>query len=124
MDENRGTIINGERIDGKAVASDNPSPETDKGNICYAPDANTRVINKHIFVWLFNFMFGYLGVDRFVRGQIGLGILKIITFGGFGVWTLVDFIISIIKAYADNPNTEELVFINGEYAKSISPTYG
>lgn len=122
MDENRGTIINGERIDGKAIASEhdqatgNPSPETNKGNICYAPDASTRVINKHIFVWLFNFAFGYLGVDRFVRGQIGLGILKIITFGGFGVWTLVDFIIAIIKAYADNPNTEELVFINGEYA--------
>ena len=33
---------------------------------------------------------GYLGADRFYRGEIGLGILKLITFGGMGVWYLVD----------------------------------
>lgn len=38
-------------------------------------------------------VFGSLGVDRFIMGHVGLGILKLITFGGFGVWWLVDVIL-------------------------------
>ena len=38
-------------------------------------------------------IFGSLGVDRFIMGHVGLGILKLITFGGFGVWWLVDVIL-------------------------------
>lgn len=34
--------------------------------------------------------FGWLGADRFYKGDIGLGILKLITLGGFGVWWVVD----------------------------------
>lgn len=36
---------------------------------------------------------GWLGVDRFYIGKIGTGILKLITFGGFGVWYLIDLIL-------------------------------
>jgi len=42
-------------------------------------------------------IFGSLGVDRFIMGHIGLGILKLITFGGFGVWWLVDVILIATK---------------------------
>jgi len=42
-------------------------------------------------------VFGSLGVDRFIMGHIGLGILKLITFGGFGVWWLVDVILIATK---------------------------
>ena len=76
-------------------------------------------IDKNLFVWLFAFFLGGLGVDRFVRGQIGLGILKLITCGGCGVWSLVDFIISLTKAYSSNAfgSEQEIVFIDGKYAK-------
>lgn len=39
---------------------------------------------------LFSFFFGYLGIDRFLLGQVGKGILKLITGGGAGIWWLID----------------------------------
>lgn len=74
-------------------------------------------INKHIFVWVFTFALGGFGVDRFFRGQIPFGVIKLLTGGGLGVWSLVDFIIALINVYGEKyANTEEVVFVNGEYA--------
>jgi len=42
---------------------------------------------------LMSIFFGSLGVDRFMMGHVGLGILKLLTGGGFGVWWLVDIIL-------------------------------
>ena len=41
---------------------------------------------------ILSFFFGTLGFDRFYLGCIGTGFLKLITFGGFGIWALVDFV--------------------------------
>lgn len=46
---------------------------------------------------LLSIFFGSLGIDRFVMGHVGLGILKLITFGGFGIWWLVDVILIAVK---------------------------
>ncbi len=44
---------------------------------------------------------GNLGVDRFYLGKIGTGILKLITFGGFGVWWLIDIILIATDSTTD-----------------------
>jgi TM2 domain-containing membrane protein YozV len=38
-------------------------------------------------------LLGGLGVDRFYTGHIGLGVLKLITCGGAGIWALIDIIL-------------------------------
>ena len=75
------------------------------------PREARRRINKHLFVWVFNFVCGMYGVDRFVRGQVPLGVLKVLTFGGLGIWYLADLIIAMVKAYAtDYADEEDMYF--------------
>ena len=47
------------------------------------------------------FFFGWLGVHRFYTGKVGTGILQIITFGGLGIWVLIDFIMIAVGAFKD-----------------------
>ena len=49
----------------------------------YAGDPTTMII-----VSLFA---GHLGVDRFMLGETGLGVAKLLTCGGLGIWTIVDW---------------------------------
>jgi hypothetical protein len=45
---------------------------------------------------------GVLGVDRFYLGYIGLGIAKLLTCGGFGVWAIIDLILIAMRKIPDS----------------------
>ncbi|MBM4454763.1 MAG: TM2 domain-containing protein, partial [Chloroflexi bacterium] len=45
---------------------------------------------RQLTILIISFLAGYFGLDRFYRGQIGWGVIKMITVGGAGIWYLVD----------------------------------
>jgi TM2 domain-containing membrane protein YozV len=50
-----------------------------------------------VLTLIMSILFGSLGVDRFIMGHIGLGILKLVTLGGCGIWWLIDVILIATK---------------------------
>ncbi len=47
------------------------------------------------------FFVGVFGVHRFYVGKIGTGVAMIFTFGGLGIWALIDFIMIIVGSFTD-----------------------
>ncbi len=47
------------------------------------------------------YFLGVLGVHRFYAGKIGTGILMILTFGGFGIWIIVDMVMIAVGSFKD-----------------------
>jgi len=110
----------GKELDNKAVicvaCGVSPAKEKKYCQNCGAPsDRNAKICvkcgvklastmeSKDWFVTLLLSVFvGTFGVDRFYTGHIGLGILKLLTSGGCGIWWLVDVILIATGKYKDS----------------------
>jgi TM2 domain-containing membrane protein YozV len=78
-----------------------PNPTSD--NQDFSGFTNTDVEDKKdeadegsksfIVAFLLAFFLGFVGADRFYERKFGTAILKLITFGGLGLWTLIDLIL-------------------------------
>jgi hypothetical protein len=77
--------------------------------------ANTKTLNG-IAYFLVTWFVGFFGVHRFMRGQAGMGVLYILTFGLFGIGWMIDWILSIVYLFEMDQNNE-IHFVNGKYAK-------
>lgn len=51
---------------------------------------------------LISFYLGWLGIDRLYLGYAGLGVLKLFTFGGCGIWSVVDSILIALNKLPDS----------------------
>lgn len=87
-----------------AAPQDAPNP-----SVTVNPDApgpahpfEGQASNKsYMTTFLLAFFLGVFGIDRFYTGQVGLGILKLITFGGLGIWAFIDTILVLSGSRKD-----------------------
>lgn len=49
--------------------------------------------------------FAIAGVHRFYVGKIGTGVLMLLTFGGLGIWSLIDFFRIVSGTFTDKDGT-------------------
>lgn len=89
-----------------------------------SPAAPTGEVSdkSYVLAVIFSFLFGGIAVDRFYLGHIGTGIAKLLTFGGLGIWAIVDlFLIAFgklkdkqgreLQGYRENRNWMRVVVI-------------
>lgn len=69
-----------------------------------APVASRPEPRSFVITWLLALLLGAVGADRFYLGKIGSGLLKLLTFGGLGIWALVDLILVLTGNQRDKQN--------------------
>ena len=99
----------------------NPTPSKDRGqNPATTAVANPQPTSRFYPTFFLCLFLGVFGVHRFYNGQVKSGIIQLVTFGGCGLWWLVDMVMILIGKFRDktgasipniNPKMSWAVFI-------------
>jgi TM2 domain-containing membrane protein YozV len=67
----------------------------------YAPQGGGKSDKQKIPAALLCWFLGALGVHRFYLGYTGIGVIQLLTLGGCGIWTIIDFIMILTGGLKD-----------------------
>ena len=67
---------------------------------------------------LFCIFLGLFGIHRFYLRKIWTGILMVVTFGGFGIWVLADFILIAVGSFRDKEGRRVVKWLEEEALRS------
>lgn len=70
-----------------------PQPDVSRNKVF-----NQRWLATLLLCWIL----GVFGIHRFYLGRVGTGVLMLLTFGGLGIWYLVDLILVIVGSMRDD----------------------
>jgi TM2 domain len=85
------------------VKGETPVKDVKTGNVFMAKQVPGIFSQRdYVSLLLISFFLGGLGIDRFMLGQTGLGIAKLLTAGGCGIWALIDFILIAMRKVTDS----------------------
>jgi TM2 domain-containing membrane protein YozV len=73
-----------------------------RGNLIVDIGAIHMSEKSFVATLVLSILLGGLGVHRFYVGKIGTGIVMLLTFGGLGIWTLIDVIIIAVGNFKDS----------------------
>jgi len=81
---------------------------SDHQKMAFLSQYNTVKKDRTIALVLSLFL-GLYGIDRFYLGDVGLGVVKLVTCGGFLVWALVDLFLVMGRADEINRNLAQQI---------------
>ena len=111
-------MLEQEKMDLYIMTNQNYFPEEKivyiKDKLCTMDDEKFTLISTvkmkdPIALFLVSIFLGIFGIDQFMIGNIGMGVFKLLTFGGFGILTMIDW--STISQKTKEANFNKLMML-------------
>ncbi len=108
--QNVETVINGQNQNSTQVTTNADVIKANESTVMESPATAPASGKSQLIALIICGFIGTLGIHRFYLGYVWQGVVQLLTLGGCGIWTLIDFIMII---------TGDLKPKNGDYTEKL-----